>query len=88
MHGLSLVVLRRMIGIRKWVFPIHALAMLVVMFSFGSGHIYQGLISAFFISFYIPFAVHFANKRGFGTLCLGHVLYDFSTIMVIRAVLG
>ncbi len=87
-HGLPLVVLRRMIGTKKWTWPIHALAMLVVMFSFGSGHVYEGLFSAFLISFYIPFSVYFAQKRGFSTLIAGHILYDFSTIMVIRAVLG
>lgn len=87
-HSLPLVLLRRILGASKWTWPIHAIAMFVVMFGFGAGHIYQSLFSAFLISFYIPFAVYFGQKRGFATLCAGHVLYDFSTIMVIRAVIG
>lgn len=87
-HGLPLVLLRRMIGTSKWTWPIHALAMLGIMIAFGSGHQYQGNVAAILLSFYIPFSVQFAQKRGFGTLMLGHILYDFSTIMTIRMALG
>lgn len=87
-HSLALVLMRRMIGTRWWTWPIHAIAMAVVMISFGSGHLYQGVISACLISLYIPFAVSFGQRKGFGTLMAGHVLYDFTTIMTIRAALG
>jgi hypothetical protein len=87
-HDLPLVLLRRIIGTNKWTWPIHALAMGIVVLGFSSGHIYQGLFSAALIGLYIPVAVHFGKKRGFGTVMGCHVLYDFSTIMIIRTVLG
>jgi hypothetical protein len=87
-HGLPLVLLRRMIGTKKWTWPIHALAMTTVTIGFGLGHVYQGVAAAAFISLYIPFSVWFGQKRGFATLMCSHVLYDFSTIMAIRMALG
>lgn len=87
-HSMPLVLLRRIIGNSKWVWPIHFLATLTIMTSFFLGHTYQGILAAAFISLYIPFGVRFGQKKGFGTLCAGHVIYDFSTIMTIRMALG
>ena len=87
-HSVPLVLLRRMIGTSKWMWPIHALAMVGVMVSFGLGHIYQGLIAAAFISLSVPFDIYWGKKVGFGTTMCAHVLYDFSTIMTIRLALG
>lgn len=87
-HTVPLVLLRRMLGTSKWTWPIHALAMVMVALSFGCGHLYQGVMSAAFISLYIPFGVSFGQKRGFGTLMAGHVLYDFSTIALIKMIVG
>lgn len=87
-HSLPLVLLRRMIGTSKWTWPIHGLCTTMVLVSFLSGHLYQGLPAACFISLYILFGIHFGQKRGFGTLMLGHMAYDFSTIMTIRLALG
>jgi len=87
-HSVPLVLLRRMIGTNKWVMPIHALAMAMVMISFGIGHAYQGIFAATFISFAVPFDVHWGQKVGFGTTILCHILYDFLTIMTIRLAMG
>ncbi len=87
-HSLPLVLLRRMIGTSKWVWPIHALAMAMIMISFGSGHLYQGVTAAMFISLAVPFDVHWGQKVGFGTTMCCHVLYDLATIMTIRMVIG
>lgn len=83
-HSVPLVLLRRMIGTSKWTWPIHALAMAVVMISFSSGHLYQGVAAAMFISLAIPADIHWGQKVGFGTTMCCHVLYDFLTIMVVR----
>jgi hypothetical protein len=87
-HSLPLVLLRRMIGKSKWVMPIHILATLMVMGAFFMGHTYQGYLAAGMISLYIPWAVNFGEKKGFGTLVAGHMLYDFLTLGVIKLVLG
>lgn len=83
-----LVFMRRLIGTGKWVMPIHYLLTLVTMLSFGSGHVYQGMLAACFISLYIPFAINFGKEKGFGTLIINHMVYDFSTLMAIRIALG
>ena len=87
-HSIPLVLFRRMIGTSKWVWPIHALAMAVIMISFGLGHTYQGIFSACFISLAVPLDVHWGQKVGFGTTMAAHVLYDLLTIMTIRMALG
>lgn len=83
-----LVLLRRILGTGKWMMPVHWILMGLTMASFGSGHLYEGVLSACLVSLYIPFAVDFASKKGFGTLCIGHVVYDFTTIMAVKFVLG
>lgn len=87
-HSVPLVLLRRMIGTSKWVWPIHALAMIGVTLSFGSGHLYQGFLSAAFISLYIPWSVGFVQKNGAGTIAVNHTLYDLLTILTIRLAIG
>jgi hypothetical protein len=87
-HSAPLVILQRMIGTKKWTWPIHALCTAMVMLSFMTGHLYQGFGAAMFISLYILFGISFGKKRGFGTLIAGHMLYDFLTIMTIRMALG
>lgn len=87
-HSMPLVLMRRMLGTKWWTLPIHFLATAMVMVSFSCGHLYQGIIPAAFISLYILFGIHFGQKRGFSTLMLGHILYDFATIMTIRMALG
>jgi hypothetical protein len=87
-HSIPLVLLRRMIGTSKWTWPIHALAMVVVMISFGLGHTYEGIFAACFISLAVPFDIYWGQKVGFGTTMAAHVWYDLSTIMTIRMALG
>lgn len=67
---------------------IMGLLTVMVMISFGSGHLYQGAFSAAFISLYIPVVVKLGKKHGFGTVMLCHMLYDFVTIMTIKLFLG
>lgn len=87
-HVAPLLVLRKLIGTSKWVMPIHFLATICIMISFGIGHLYQGIFSAMMLSLYIPFGVRLSKNKGLGTLMAGHVLYDFSTLMIIRAALS
>lgn len=83
-HSIPLVLFRRMIGTSKWTWPIHALALAIVMFSFGSGHVYQGIGAAVFISLGVPFDIRWGKKVGFGTTMCAHILYDFLTVMIVR----
>ena len=87
-HSIPLVLLRRMIGTSKWVWPIHALAMLTVMMAFMGGHLYQGIFAAAIISLAVPADVHWGQKVGFGTTMSCHVLYDLATILTIRLAIG
>jgi hypothetical protein len=87
-HGLPLLILQKVIGTKKWTWPIHGIIMAVVMLHFLQGHLYQGLIPACMLSLYIPISIHLAKKHGYGTVMLCHIVYDFSTILTMRIMLG
>lgn len=52
---------------------------------FGLGHMYEGWSACFVLAF-MPYFVtyNYGKKYGFGTTMLCHILYDMSTIMIIR----
>jgi hypothetical protein len=83
-HGLPLLILRKLIGVKKWTKPLHAILLGLVMFEFGLGHVYQGGIAAAFLSLYVPYSIKLAKKYGFGTVGIGHMLYDIFTIMLLK----
>ncbi len=87
-HGLPLLLIQRLIGTKKWTWPIHGLLTAMVMFEFGLGHVYQGVLAATALSFYIPYSIHLGKKYGFGTVMIGHTLYDLFTILTIKLVMG
>ena len=86
--ALPLVFLKKLIGSKKWLQPIYWLGMATMMLSFGSGHIYQGLLPALALSLYVPFSVSRGKMYGFGTVVLCHMPYDMSTILAVRLALG
>lgn len=87
-HCIPLVLLNRLIGDKWYAAPVHFLAMGFVMLSFASGHLYQGIIPAIFLSAYIPFSVIVGQRRGFGTMMVNHTLYDFFTIVTLKMLVG
>lgn len=51
---------------------------------FGVGHIYQGLGAVFVTALYPYFVAHrFGKKYGYGTVMVGHVLYDYITYYTV-----
>ncbi len=87
-HGLPLFLLGQAIGNRKWLKPFYYLAMAMVMFEFGLGHLYQGVPAAMMLSLYIPYSIKLGRKFGFGTVMICHTLFDLSTILTIKFLLG
>lgn len=88
-HGLPLLLLRNFIGTDKWwKWLIHAPLMAMVMLEFGLGHVYQGAGAAMLLSLYIPYSIHMGRKYGFGTVMVGHTLYDLTTILSLKFMLG
>lgn len=88
-HGLPLLLLQRFIGTEKWwAKAINFIALAFVMIEFGLGHVYQGLIAATLLSFYIPYSIKMGKKFGFGTVMICHTLYDLSTILSLKFLLG
>lgn len=88
-HTVPLVILSRWLGNDKlWKKALTWLAIIAVMISFGLGHVYQGAIAAFVLSFYIPFTFKKGQEVGFGTVMLCHVLYDLVTILTLQNFLG
>lgn len=88
MHGLPLALLARGLPSKWWSKLTSWAATVLIMLSFGSGHMYQGLLSAFLIMWYIPFSVKVGQKHGFGTVMICHILYDLATIFCVKWALG
>jgi hypothetical protein len=61
-HTLPLVLLRRFLGTKWYMFPVHFFLLLMVMFSFGAGHTYQGYGVAAFLMLYIPLTLKNGRK--------------------------
>lgn len=87
-HGLPMLLLKNLIGNRKWLKPFYWAIMGIVMLEFGLGHVYQGIAQAAMLSLYIPYSVKLGEKFGFGTVMVGHTLFDLTTILTIKFLLG
>jgi len=87
-HGLPLLLLKKAIGLKKWAKPVLRMITLMMMVEFGMGHVYQGIIPAVMLSFYVPYSVKLGEKWGFGTVMLGHMLFDLTTILSVKFLLG
>jgi len=87
-HSMPLVLAGLMWGASRWYKVLAPVALVLVAASFGSGHIYQGVVPAFAISFYIPVAMRLGKQYGFGTVMICHILYDLSTLLSIKWILG
>lgn len=88
-HGLPLAIMSLKMGQDKlWKKIVMWAAIIFTMFSFGLGHVYQGAIAAFFLSFYIPFTYKKGQEIGFGTVMICHTLYDLVTILTLKLFLG
>lgn len=86
--GLPLMLLRLKIGNKKWPLPFYWLYMAIAMAVFGSGHTYQGIIQACMLSFYVPLTVRIGKKHGFGTVMIGHMMYDLVTLTFMKIMYG
>jgi len=77
---LPLVFCRKYIHPKLWI-----LLFIFSSFSFGLGHIYQG-ISAVFVTALYPYLVsyRYGMKYGFGTIMICHILYDFITYYIAK----
>lgn len=87
-HTLPLALAGCMWGASKWYPKLSKVALVLVALSFGSGHIYQGIVPAVAICFYIPVTLKLGKKYGFGTVMLCHIMYDLATLLSIKWMLG
>lgn len=87
-HTLPVALLGRWMGEGKLAKAAYYAAMALMTVSFGLGHVYQGIPAACMLSMYIPVTINLAKKHGFGTIMIGHVLYDLTTIVTIKHMLG
>lgn len=87
-HTMPLVLSGLMFAKSKWHKWLYKPAVAMVMMSFASGHIYQGVIPAAAISIYILVSINMGKKYGFGTVMICHMLYDMITLLSMRWMLG
>lgn len=87
-HVLPLVIFARMFSGKSWYKWAQWPLLVAVMVSFGSGHLYQGVLAACGISFYIPFSKKMGEKYGFGTVMLCHIMYDMTTLLTLAWIVG
>jgi hypothetical protein len=86
--GMPLVILDKLYSntklFRLWFYPLVAMSMI----SFGSGHAYQGFLSAALLALYIPYSIKYSKKFGVGTVMLCHIMFDLATILTFKFMLG
>lgn len=87
-HSLPLVLLGKVFQKAKWYKYCSLPLLVLVMASFAVGHLYQGVLAAIAISFYIPFAMKMGKKYGFGTVMICHILYDMITLLSLKWLVG
>ena len=88
-HTVPVAVLAAYLGQDKlWKKAIIFICLAVMMISFGLGHTYQGYITAFILSFYIPYTFRKGREIGFGSIGICHMCYDFVTILTLKHYLG
>lgn len=83
-HGMPLVIFQKLIKNVKFNKILYKIALILTMIEFGIGHLYQGFIPAFLLSFYIPFSIGIAKKHGFGTVMICHMLFDISSLLFVK----
>jgi hypothetical protein len=72
----------------RWYKWVEKPLLFMVMMAFASGHLYQGIWQALAISLYIPFSINMGTKYGFGTVMVGHIMYDMSTLLLFKWMAG
>lgn len=87
-HTVPLVILGRMYAKSKWYKWARLPLLAMVMFSFGSGHMYQGVWASCMLSLYIPITMKLGKKYGFGTVMLCHMFYDMATLLSLKWIVG
>ena len=88
-HGMPLFFVQMWLGTDKlWKQVVHGLLLAMVMVEFGLGHVYQGIPAAIALSFYIPYSIKLGKKFGFGTVMIGHILFDLTTILTLKLFAG
>jgi len=88
-HGLPLAIMSLGLGSDKlWKKILMWAVVAMVAFAFGLGHVYQGYVAAFFLSFYVPYTFKKGQQIGFGTVMICHTLYDLATIVTIKMFVG
>lgn len=88
LHTLPLAMLDRMRENRNWIKWIRYPLMILLMANFGLGHLYQGIWVAIQMCFYVPLVTNLGKKHGFGTVILGHMMFDFSVISLVKILLS
>lgn len=87
-HGLPLLLLKKLLPTSKKMTLLYTCILGIVMFEFGIGHLYQGVVPAVLLSFYVPYSVKIGEKYGFGTVIIGHMMYDLVTMLFVQYLLG
>lgn len=88
-HGMPLFFIQLWLGTDKWwKQAIHAALLAMVMVEFGLGHVYQGVLAACMLSLYVPYSIKLGKKYGFGTVMIGHILFDLTTILTLKLLAG
>lgn len=87
-HSMPLVLMGSIYGSSRWYPWLSKIMLVVVMAAFGIGHLYQGVFAAIVLSFGVPFSMAMGKKYGFATVMICHILYDLSTLLSIRWILG
>jgi hypothetical protein len=86
--SLPVLLMDRIIKNKKLSKILQIVSTVILMVFFGSGHIYQGYLTAIFLSLYVPWSLKLGKEYGVGTVAICHVMYDFCTLLTVKIMLG
>jgi hypothetical protein len=87
-HALPLLLLRKLIGDGKKASLLFIVFMCLSMLDFSQGHLYQGPVVAAMAGIYVPLSLFIGERLGFGTMMIGHIMFDISSILFVRCLMG
>lgn len=85
-YSLPLILMSRVLAGRARWLQIGSLVLLSIAFALG--HIYQGYSAVFTLLLYVPLTLKYGKQYGVGTVMACHILFDFSTLGLVKLMMG
>lgn len=82
-HILPLMIFKRLIAGKKYMYLFYFATMFLIMLDFGVGHIYQSITAGLVMMLYIPVVMDLCEQFGVGTVMICHTIFDLAAFATI-----